>query len=136
MAFAGKGNRKPQLDIPIELISLDKENPRLVPYIQDENDPTQLDLITVLFENFDTESVAMSMAANGYFDEEPIIVVPDKLPKEFDYLNYASVDELANEIQKLINDAKITFIVVEGNRRVSTIKLLLDKQLRKKQIMA
>lgn len=62
--FAGKGNRRPQLDIPIELIDLDPLNPRIVSYTNGRKDLSQLDLVSVLYEYFDTQTVAMSLIAN------------------------------------------------------------------------
>lgn len=130
--IAGKGSRKPQLDIPIGMISLDPLNPRIVPYTNGEKDLSELDLTSILYEHFDTQVVAMSLVANGYFDEEPIIVVPDKLPKDFSFSKFIDVDSLSKEIDKLIQTEQISFTVVEGNRRVSTIKLLTDEKLREK----
>ena len=130
--FAGKGGRKPQLDISIKLIELDNKNPRLVPYLPDGDKASQIDLLSVLYENFDTEMIAMSMVQNGYFDEEPIIVVPKKIPLSFKFSDYKTPDELAKAIQLLITKSEISFVVVEGNRRVSTIKLITDNDLRKK----
>lgn len=130
--IAGIGRRKPQLDIPINIIDLDKENPRIVPYITDGKRLTQLDLITILYEYFDTQVIAMSLTANGYFDEEPIIVIPENLPKEFKFSNFSDPDELANELDKIIKEGSTRFTVVEGNRRVATIKLLIDNDLREK----
>jgi hypothetical protein len=130
--FAGKGNRRPQLDINIELIQVDQENPRLVPYLENPNEATQLDLINILYENFDTEVVAMSLVENGYFDEEPIIIVPNKIPANFVFSAYPKPDDLANALQNLIDKNEINFIVVEGNRRTSAIKLITDLELRKK----
>ena len=130
--FAGKGNRKPQLDIPIELIDLDPLNPRIVSYTNGRKDLSQLDLITVLYEHFDTQTVAMSLVANGYFDEEPIIVVPTSIPAGLSFENFDHPDDLANELKKFVDDGSIKFTVIEGNRRASTIKLLLDKELRDK----
>lgn len=132
MSFNGKGNRKPQLDIRIDLIEVDKKNPRLVPYLENPNDASQLDLISVLYDNFDTEVVAMSLVENGYFDEEPIIVVPNKIPSDFDFSKYKNPDDLAKALQQLIDLDEITFTVVEGNRRTSAIKLITDSELRNK----
>ena len=130
--FAGKGGRKPQLDINIGIVELDNKNPRLVPYLPNGDKASQIDLLSVLYENFDTEMIAMSMVQNGYFDEEPIIVVPKKIPSDFKFSNYKTPDELAYAIQNLINKSEISFVVVEGNRRVSTAKLITDIELRKK----
>ena len=132
MEFAGKGGKRPQLDIDINLIDLDNKNPRLVPYLTGNDNISQVDLLSVLYENFDTEMIALSMVQNGYFDEEPIIVVPNKLPKGFSFNNYENSEDLANAIENLIAKGEISFIVVEGNRRVSTIKLITDSELRKK----
>lgn len=130
--FAGKGNRRPQLDIPIELIDLDPLNPRIVSYTNGKKDLSQFDLITVLYEYFDTQTVAMSLVANGYFDEEPIIIVPNSMPEGLLFENYDNPDDLATELKKNVEEGSIKFTVIEGNRRVSTIKLLLDKALRDK----
>ncbi|HUN04710.1 MAG TPA: hypothetical protein PLS00_17820, partial [Niabella sp.] len=92
--FAGKGRRKPQLDIPVELIDLDPLNPRIVSYTNGNKELSQIDLTSILYEYFDTQTVAMSLAANGYFDEEPIIVVPNSLPEEFFFEAYSDPDTL------------------------------------------
>lgn len=132
MTFAGKGNRRPQLDIKIDLIEVDKKNPRLVPYLENPDESSQFDLISVLYENFDTETIAMSLVENGYFDEEPIIVVPNIIPPDFSFASYDNPDDLANALKTLIDKDKISFTVVEGNRRTSAIKLITDLSLRKK----
>lgn len=132
MEFAGKGNRKPQLDINIDIIELDNENPRLVPYLKEPSNVTQFDIIKILLDNFDTEEIAMSLVENGYFDEEPIIVVPNKKPKNFSFADYKNPDDLSKKINELILNKKISFTVLEGNRRVSTIKLLTSFDLRTK----
>jgi len=132
MEFAGKGNRKPQIDVNISLIELDNCNPRLVPYLSDPSKASQLDLITVLFENFNTEEIALSLVENGYFDEEPIIIVPNEIPSDFSFSSYSNPDDLASAILRLIEEGKINFTVVEGNRRISTIKLVTDFEIRNK----
>jgi hypothetical protein len=129
--FAGKGNRKPQLDINVSCISLDNRNPRLIPYLDNPETASEIDLITILLEHFDTEVVALSLVENGYFDEEPIIVVPKKIPEGFNFSDYKDPDELGNALQELIDQKLLEFVVVEGNRRTSAIKLITDKELRK-----
>lgn len=133
-SFAGKGNRKPQLDVPYKLIHLDVENPRLAPYLIDVASPSPADLLSIIYDNFDTEVIALSMAANGYFDEEPIIVVPSKIPIGFKFSDYTDVKLLAEKLQQLINEKEIEFTVVEGNRRISTINFLLDDKIRQQII--
>lgn len=131
LKFAGKGNRKPQLDVDITLVQLDNDNPRLVPYLENRESATQLDLLSVLHDHFDTEVIALSLINNGYFDEEPIIIVPKSLPKDFSFSNFSTPDETGQEIQKLIDAGEIEFTVVEGNRRTSAIKLLTQSEYRK-----
>ena len=125
--IAGAGPKKPQLYIPIELLYLDSENPRLA---KDGKGNSQLDLLNTLYSDFDIEELAYSMSANGYFDEEPIIVVPQKLPKGF--LLPKEIDAQKKYLQSLIAQGKIQFTVVEGNRRTATLKILNDSTLRQK----
>lgn len=118
------------MDLNISIIELDKLNPRLLPYFPDSTEATEVDLIKSLYKYFDTEVIAMSLSENGYFDEEPLIVVPKVLPKGFSFDDYDNPDELAEAIRELVTQGKITFTVVEGNRRVASIKMLTDNQLR------
>lgn len=122
--------RKPQVTIPLNQIELDPENPRLGDQLLKGS---QYDLISALYSEFDLEEIALSMAENGYFDEEPIIVIPKNLPKKFkSFSSHKDVLELQNELQSSIEDSDLKFIVVEGNRRVSTAKVLTDDELRKR----
>jgi len=125
--FAGKGRKRPQLNVPVEILDLDPENPRLA---KEGKGGSQIDLLQILYSDFDIEELGYSMAENGYFDEEPIVVVPQKLPKGFKLPS--DVEQQENELQKLINANKIRLTVVEGNRRVATLKILIDKTLRSK----
>ncbi len=125
--IAGYGRKRPQLNIPIELLDLDSKNPRLANESQGD---TQLDLLTTLYGNFDIEELAYSMAENGYFDEEPIVVVPAKFPQGFKLSPDIEVQQ--KQIQNLIDTKSTRFVVVEGNRRTATLKLLTEDSLRKK----
>lgn len=122
--FAGKGKRRPQLDVPLGKISLDNDNPRLA---KQKDLATQFDLIKTLYEGFDLEEVALSMSENGYFDEEPIIVVPKNVPAG---LFEGDTDTIQKRVDALIKSNSIEFVVVEGNRRVGTAKILLEPELR------
>lgn len=127
--FAGKGRKRPQLNIPIEQLIVDNENPRLAEeYLGGE----QEEILTVLYEQFDLEELAFSLVSNGYFDEEPIVVVPTNLPDDFNPSNFKNINELQIALEDLTNKGEIIFKVLEGNRRTATIKLLLDASLRKK----
>lgn len=124
---AGIGRKRPQLNIPIELLDLDSENPRLA----EENDgDSETTLIKTLYDDFDLDELAFSMSENGYFDEEPIVVVPKKIPSGFKLSS--DVEKQQKELQELVNKGKLRFTVVEGNRRTATLKLLLNDSLRKK----
>lgn len=82
---------------------LDAKNPRLAEYALGEN-PTQFDLLRTLWQKMAVDELAMSMAANGLFQHEPLFV--------------------AREDGRLV--------VIEGNRRLAAIKLLLDPNLRRR----
>lgn len=122
--FAGKGKRRPQIDLPLYKIFLDSENPRLA---RQKELTSQFDLIKTLFDEFDLEEIALSMSENGYFDEEPIIVVPKNPPAN---LFEGDVNTIQQRIEKLVKEGALEFTVVEGNRRIGTAKLLLDSELR------
>ncbi|WP_345051051.1 hypothetical protein [Hymenobacter glaciei] len=124
---AGAGRKRPQLNIPISRLEVDPLNPRIS---DDIKGGTQIDILKVLYEEFDLEEVAYSMAANGYFDEEPIVVVPKKLPKGFSVNKFPTIEAQQIEFERLIKDEELSFVVVEGNRRTATAKLLLDGKLR------
>jgi len=79
-------------------LSLDPENPRIPPT------PTllsQLELIHLFCQHYNTYLLAKSIAEDGYFPDERIVVVQQ------------------NE----------TYIVLEGNRRISALKVLLNPDL-------
>lgn len=124
--IAGKGKRRPQIDIPLNILELDNNNPRLAEEYQGSG---QLKVLEVLYADYDLESISYSMAENGYFDEEPIVVIPENLPKTFDWDR--DVEELEKELEEFVEkNPKLKFIVVEGNRRIAAAKLLTYAELR------
>lgn len=123
--IAGIGGKRPQLEISIDQILLDDQNPRLIQYLESGEMHSQEKLTEILYENFDTEDVALSLIENGYFDEEPIIVIPENTPEEIPD-NY---DDLKAFYTTLIEKNE-KFIVLEGNRRISSIKMITDNDLR------
>ena len=125
--IAALSRKRPQINIPLGNLELDETNPRLA---REHTKVTQLDLLKILYDEFDLEEIAYSMSENGYFDEEPIVVVPKSLPKSFNPEIFKNIDELQVELQNLLTSKDIKFIVVEGNRRTAAAKLLLDKSLR------
>jgi hypothetical protein len=82
---------------------LDSENPRLT---SSAAGTSQLDLLRVLWNEMSVDEIALSIAANGFFKEEPLFLIPTGK-----------------------QDGK--YIVIEGNRRLAAVMLLHDASLRK-----
>jgi hypothetical protein len=90
--------------LPAEKLLLDSQNPRLAEFGMGRNS-TQAELLETLWNEMAVEEIAMSIAYSGYFDHEPLFVE---------------------------RNSKGENIVIEGNRRLAAVKLLLDPALRKK----
>lgn len=86
-----------------EKLLLDARNPRLVQYFPN-GEATQDELVKLLWERLDVAEVAMSIAAGGFWKIEPLFAV--------------------------VENGKI--VVIEGNRRLTAIKVLTDSKLRAK----
>jgi hypothetical protein len=119
---AGLGRKHPQLDIPVTKLFLDAENPRLPEEVQGKR---ETELLHELHQSFSLDELAYSMANNGYLDEEPMVAIPQKLPRALEKVNINS-----EEFLQFIRDEKTLFTVVEGNRRLATVKILLSVELR------
>lgn len=111
---AAQRNELPQPDsetiveVPVGQLLLDPENPRLAGV---EVGSSQDDLVKVLWTNMSVDELAFSIAANGFFPSEPLLVVirnPENQDPE-----------------------KREYIVVEGNRRLAAVLLLCNETLRK-----
>lgn len=120
--IAGKGRKRPQLNIIVDNLQLDPMNPRLPAEVQgsDENG-----IILALYKYFDIDELAYSMAENGYFDEEPLVAIPAELPTEFANKEIGELEKDSKYLE-FIQKENTKFIVVEGNRRLATIKTLLS----------
>ncbi len=125
--IAGFGRKRPQLNIPVERLHLDGENPRL-PEEWQKKDETEL--LRILYQQFNLDELAESMAKNGYFDEEPLIATPQKLPK--DLQEQEKTKNKKDKYEAFLQAETTHFTVVEGNRRLATVKLLLNSHLRSK----
>jgi hypothetical protein len=114
------------LKVPIENLHLDAYNPRLP---EDSQGKSEGELLKILYKGFALRELAESMVRNGYFEEEPLVVVPENLPERFKSISY---DDLKNDpdFETFINDPKTNFVVIEGNRRLATAKILLSQELR------
>lgn len=83
--------------IPVEKLHLDIRNPRLPEVLQGRS---EAELLRFLYEKEELTELAVSMCDNGFFAHEPLLVV--KAAKGGD-----------------------DFTVLEGNRRLATLKILL-----------
>jgi ParB-like chromosome segregation protein Spo0J len=84
----------------VKHLLLDPDNPRLTSAVGRDQDK----LLAWMLREEAIDEVALSIAEHGYFSEEPLVVVPAP-------------------------DAPGMHIVVEGNRRLSALKLLLNPAL-------
>jgi hypothetical protein len=103
---------------------LDNENPRLP---EEKQKKSEAETLKTLYEDFYLDEIAESMARNGYFDEEPLVAIPQALPNEL-----AEADPHSEEFLAFVTDQDTQFTVVEGNRRLATAKLLLSLDSREK----
>lgn len=122
--FPGQGRKRPQLDLKIDQLHLDNENPRLP---EEKQGKPELDILITLYQSFFLDEIAESMSKNGYFDEEPLVGIPQKLPKSL-----READPHSKEFKDFIEADTTQFTVVEGNRRLATAKLLLDATQRER----
>src|SRR5262249_37443531 len=91
---------------PISALLLDPLNPRLPDGMENAS---QRQLLSVLAEDYRLQEIGRSLADNGYFAEEPMVVVPA--------------------------EKHGAFTVVEGNRRLAALKLLDDPDAASKSLV-
>lgn len=94
-------NKKVAKELKVEDLSLDDLNYRLP---ETTKGSSQNELIELLAQDYSLAEIGQSLADNGYFQEEPLIA---------------------------LEPPKGKFIVVEGNRRLAALKLLLSSDLAK-----
>ncbi len=92
--------------LPIARLLLDPDNPRLATAVPDTL-PSQARILEHLWRNEALDEIALSIAENGYYQQEPLLVVP------------VAPDNLDGQ-----------FHVVEGNRRFASVLLLLHEHER------
>lgn len=112
--------------VPIDNIHLDPKNPRLPEGSQDKSEK---ELLKILYRDFDLRELAESMAKNGYFEEEPLVVIPRDIPQNLKSKGH-DLSRTDQEFISLIENPQTQFVVVEGNRRLATAKILLSQGLR------
>ena len=122
----GYGRKRPQLDISVKRLDSDPLNPRLP---KDLRNKGQTEILAILKRYFDLDELAYSMAENGYFDEEPLVAVPIDLPAVYASQDSHSLTENA-EYRDYLYEETTRFTVIEGNRRLATVKILLSTALR------
>jgi hypothetical protein len=83
--------------IRVKDLEFDRRNPRLAGYGVRANTPDE-DVIEILWEEMAVDEVAMSIAASGYWSQEPLIVAVEKGKN----------------------------VVIEGNRRLAAVRALLE----------
>lgn len=86
----------PQPAIPIDCLDFDSDNPRLGGALLKK---PQTEVMKHLVSEFDIDELVASLLTHGYFDEEPLVVVPAK--------------------------QKGRYTVIEGNRRLAALKRIL-----------
>jgi hypothetical protein len=126
--IAGFGGRRPLHNIPVQRLHLDTQNPRLPESIQGKS---EADVLRGLYDEFDLDELAVSMSNNGYFDEEPLVAIPRDLPAKMEVYK-SGTSQLTQKYEEFIKKETTHFTVVEGNRRLSTVMILLDGTLQQK----
>ena len=101
-------NKRQITDKPVDKLLLDKDNPRLASLTSTSD---QFELLKVLWTQMAVNELVVSIAKNGFFAEEPLFIVPSE----------ANAD---------LEDVDTRFVVVEGNRRLAAVRILLDDTLR------
>jgi hypothetical protein len=96
-------NQRPFEWVATTSLCLDAKNPRLAELSFGAH-PTQDTLLRALWENMAVDELALSISASRYFSHEPLFVTEEE-------------GEL---------------VVLEGNRRLAAVLLLLDPQLRRR----
>src|SRR5208283_1922648 len=89
--------------VAVGKLLLDAKNPRLAEYALGSK-PTQQELLKILWQKMAVDELAMSIGARGYFPHEPVFVEED-----------------GNML-----------VVIEENRPVAAVLLLLDAEARKR----
>jgi hypothetical protein len=84
-----------------DVLIFDERNPRLQGRVEGD---AQSAILEILWREFAVDEIALSIAANGYFEYEPLFV---------------ALEDGSN-------------VVIEGNRRLAAVKLLLNDSLRRK----
>lgn len=88
-----------QVKVPLEKIHLDKENPRLSEFGVTSKS-SEKEIANILWKEMDVKELVLSIIANGFWDFEPLI---------------------------LLKTNNNEYTVIEGNRRLSAVKVIHSK---------
>lgn len=101
---AGASASERLVDIPTAELHFDRRNPRL--FLEDNlaKNLSDTDFVRLLWRDFAVDEVALSIGSNGFFRYEPLFVTMEEGRR----------------------------VVIEGNRRLAAVRLLVDPELRKK----
>lgn len=105
--------------ISLDRLLLDPKNPRVDPRFHGKD---QAEILKYMERKHALDDLALSFVTNMYFEEEPVIIIPEKASKKENFTDFIT----------LVQDEKVQFIVAEGNRRVATLKILIDRSLASK----
>ena len=105
MAARSKRISSPKLNsttkVRVETLRFDRRNPRLIGQATDASDES---IIAQLYRSAELDELLQSVSTNGYLDIEPLIVMAD-------------------------SNGTDGLIVLEGNRRLATLRLLREEDL-------
>src|SRR5690606_27338181 len=111
-AFQNTNETIPRIQqVAVDELMLDYENPRLS---SGSTPSSEMDILKTLWTEMSVDEVALSIAANGFFQEEALFAIP--------------IDQKV----KASRDSRYKYVVIEGNRRLAAVLLLRDKELRSK----
>lgn len=96
--------------VNIDRLVLDKSNPRL---FSSKKPTTQEQVFKLLWSEMAIDELVYSIAANGYWVEEPLFVIPEVRGQNPE-------------------DPNTKLVVIEGNRRLAAVILLRDQRLQER----
>ena len=91
------------VNIPTAELHFDRRNPRLFLEPNLAKDLSDTDFVRLLWRDFAVDEVALSIGSNGFFRHEPLFIAVEEGRR----------------------------VVIEGNRRLAAVRLLLDPKLRR-----
>lgn len=93
--------------VAVDNLLLDRQNPRLA---SSQEATSQPDILATLYDEMALDEIALSISENGYFMHEHLFAIPAEQEKQ---------------------GPKGKWVVIEGNRRLAAVMLLLDDKARK-----